>query len=232
MKLAAGASTALAIASAGNGLVFAKDAAAGKKQIVMVPLPYPENALEPSISARTVHEHYNKHHKSFFTTLKNYVSAHSEYQNLTLEELILKNKGGILLDDTIFYVSVLLYNHNWYWQSLAPKAGGEPKGELKKLVVTSYGSYDGFRKAFSSQASKLGAGWVWVVLDADKLKVYRTSYHETPLTKGWKPLLAVDVWEHAYYLDYQSDRQKYIDAVLDNLLNWKYAEKQLAKKKK
>lgn len=96
----------------------------------------------------------------------------------------------------------------------------------------SYGSYDAFRKAFLDEAMKIGAGWVWVVLDGGKLRVYRTEYHDTPLVKGYTPLLAVDVWEHAYYLDYQDDKRKHVEAVLGNLLNWGHAEKLLAAKKK
>ncbi|MBN1128394.1 MAG: superoxide dismutase [Chitinispirillaceae bacterium] len=228
MKMTAGAGAALALASVGNPFVHAQ----GKKAIAMPALPYAENALEPFISARTVNLHYNRHHNDFYKTLKAYVDAHEQYQNLTLEELIMKNKDGILLDDTIFYVSVLLHNHNYYWQSLRPKSGGVPKGAIEKLIVASYGSYDAFRKAFVDESMKLGAGWVWVVLDGNNIKVYRTEYHDTPLIKGYRPLLAIDVWEHAYYLDYQDERQKYVAAVLDHLLNWNAVEKNLGKKQK
>jgi Fe-Mn family superoxide dismutase len=235
MKVAAGAGAALALASVQNSFVFgqtAKVAPPAAKAISMIKLPYPENALEPAISARTVNLHYTKHHQSFYDTLKAYVDSHPEYQNMTNEELLQKYKDGINLDETIFFVSVLLNNHNWYWQSLKPKAGGAPKGKMEKLITAAYGSYDGFKKAFIAEAGKLGAGWVWVVQDGDKVMVYRSEYHDTPLVKGYNPLLAIDVWEHAYYLDYQDERAKYVEAVLAGLLNWEFAEKNLVQKKK
>jgi Fe-Mn family superoxide dismutase len=232
MKIAAGAGAAAALAGVARSPLSAQEAAAARKSIAMTALPYAENALEPYVSSRTVHLHYNKHHKGFYDTLKAYIDTHAEYQNLSLEELIIKNKGGILLDDTIFYVSVLLHNHNHYWRSLMPKSGGMPKGKIGKLLAASYGTYDAFRAAFIGEAMKIGAGWVWVVLDGEKLKAYRTEYHDTPLVKGFKPLLAIDVWEHAYYLDYQDERGKYVEAVLNNLLNWEYAETLLAPPKK
>lgn len=238
MKLAAVA--AVALSSGSRSITAGPVSTASKKTIDMIALPYAENALEPFVSAKTVAVHYHNHHKGFYNTLKAYVEAHPEYQNQSVEELIMKCKDGILLDDTIFYISVLLYNHNRYWQSLKPKAGGAPKGKMGKLVTASYGTYDTFRAAFIGEAMKLGAGWVWVALEGDpstssgqaQLKVYRTEYHDTPLAKGHTPLLAIDVWEHAYYLDYQDDRKRYVEAVLDNLLNWEYAEKLLVPAKK
>ena len=229
MKTAAGIGATLALASAQNSFVFGKSAPQpAAKAISIVQLPYGKDALAPTISARTVDLHYEKHHKGYFTTLKAYVDSHPEYQNLSLEELIAKNRGGILLDETIFDVSVLLYNHNWYWQSLKPKAGGVPKGKIGKMIVDSYGSYAAFRTSFLGEAIKLGSGWVWVVQDGDKVLTYRSDYHDTPLVKVVRPLLAVDVWEHAYYLDYQNERERYVEAVLANLLNWDFAEKNLA----
>ena len=232
MKMAAGVGAALALSPVHSSVAFAQDASPARNKIDMLKLPYAENALEPVISAHTVNLHYNKHHKGYYDLLKAYVDSHPDYQNLTLVELIQKNNKGILLDETIFDVSVLLYNHNWYWQSLAPNTGGAPKGIMEKHIAASFGSYAAFRKAFIDDGMKLGSGWVWVVLDGGKLKLYRSEYHDTPLMKGYLPLLAVDVWEHAYYLDYQNERQKYIEAVLDHLLHWKFAEKLLEGVKK
>jgi superoxide dismutase, Fe-Mn family len=224
IKTAAGAGAALALAPAN---VFTGTL----KTITMQKLPYAENALEPSISARTVNLHYTRHHQGYFNLLKSYIDSHSDYQNQTLEELLKKYKDGILFDETIFTIAVLLYNHNWYWQSLAPKRGGIPKGKIGKEITASYGSYDAFRKVFIDEALKLGVGWVWVVRDGGAVKVYRSEYHDTPIVKGFQPLLAIDVWEHAYYLDYQNERKKYVDAVLDNLLNWEFADKMVTQKK-
>ena len=225
MKMAAGAGAALALSSVKSPAVFAQGTPPAQNAVTMIKLPYAENALEPAISARTVNLHYNKHHKGYYDLLKAYVDSHPDYQKLSLAELIQKNNNGILLDETIFDISVLLYNHNRYWQSLAPKAGGAPKGIMEKHITATYGTYEAFRKAFIDEGMKLGVGWVWIVLDGGKLKTYRSEYHDTPLQKGYLPLLTVDVWEHAYYLDYQNERQKYIEAVLDTLLNWKFAEK-------
>ena len=127
----------------------------------------------------------------------------------------------------MFDIAVLLYNHNAYWPSLAPGGGGVPKGKIGAMIDFSFGSYGAFRKTFIAESMKLGVGWVWLVGEGDKVKVYRSEYNDTPLLKECIPLLAVDVWEHAYYLDYQNDRQQYVEAVLDHLLNWEQAEKTL-----
>jgi superoxide dismutase, Fe-Mn family len=230
IRTVAGSGAALALASAKVTDVFAKAAQPEVKTIIMERLPYAVSALEPSISARTIQLHYHSHHKEYYDKLKLYIDSHPDYQGMALEELIRKYNGGIMFDETIFDISVLLHNHNWYWPSLKPKGGGAPKGTIGKLITASYGSYDAFRTVFLDEALKLGVGWVWVVKDGDAVKAYRSDYHDSPLVKGFQPLLAVDVWEHAYYLDYQHDRKKYIEAVLDNLLNWEFAEKNLENK--
>jgi superoxide dismutase, Fe-Mn family len=230
MRTVAGTGAALALASARGTDVFAGEAQPAVKTIVMEKLPYAIYALEPSISARTVQLHYHSHHQEYYDKLKLYIDSHPDYQGMTLVELIRKYNGGIMFDETIFDISVLLHNHNWYWPSLRPKGGGAPKGKIGKLITASYGSYGAFRTVFLDEALKLGVGWVWVVKDGDAVKAYRSDYHDSPLVKGFQPLLAVDVWEHAYYLDYQHDRKKYVETVLDNLLNWDFAEKNLEKK--
>ncbi len=225
---------AVALASQGGSLFAGQTPAAQPakpapvKTISMVTLPYAQDALAPSISARTVDLHYNKHHMSYYNQLKGWIGAHPEFQNQTLEELIAANQGGIRFAEAVFQYSILLYNHNWYWMSLKPKAGGQPKGKIGSMIDGSFGSYQAFRKQFIDEAMQLGVGWVWVVLDGKAIKAYRCEYHDSPLLKGYIPLLTVDVWEHAYYMDYQNERQKYVEAVLDNLLNWEYAETKLA----
>jgi len=234
VKTAAGAGAALALAST-QSVLFAQTPQAGKtaaKAISMVTLPYAQDALAPFISARTVDLHYNKHHLSYYTMLKGWIGTHPEFANQTLEELIVANKGGVRFAEAVFDYSILLNNHNWYWMSLKPKAGGPPKGKMGALIDASYGSYDAFRKHFIDEAMQLGVGWVWVVRDGSAVKAYRSEYLDTPVLKGYDPLLTVDVWEHAYYMDYQNERQKYVEAVLANLLNWEYAEANLALKKK
>jgi superoxide dismutase, Fe-Mn family len=200
--------------------------------VAMVKLPYAEDALAPVISARTVNLHYHKHHESYYTTLKGWIGVHPEFQNQSLEQLIKTNRGGIMMAEAVFNYSVLLNNHNWYWLSLKPKAGGKPKGRMEKLIGASYGSYETFKKTFIDEGMKLGVGWVWVVLDGDKVLVYRSEYRDTPILKGYVPLLAIDVWEHAYYMDYENERGKYLEAVLGGLLNWDFAESNLSQRKK
>jgi Fe-Mn family superoxide dismutase len=237
MKTAAQAGAALTLASA-PGMLFAetktpaaKPSSPGKT-VSMVKLPYAENALEPFISSRTVNLHYNKHHQGYLTMISGWLDSHPDFQNQTLEELILKYKNGVRFEEAIFQYSILLYNHNWYWQSLKPKAGGIPKGKVEKMIVASHGSYDAFKKSILDESMKLGIGWVWIVQDGEKINAYRSEYLDTPLLKGYRPLLAIDVWEHAYYLDYQNERQKYVEAIVNNLLNWDFAEQNIVQKTK
>jgi Fe-Mn family superoxide dismutase len=234
-KLAAGAGALLALSTAGGAKLFGEEespeadssAETAKYGIVMANLPYEEAGLDPWISEKTVRLHYFKHHRGYYTMLRAFIHSHPEYQRQTVEQLILNNQGHVLLDETIFDIAVLLYNHNWYWPSLSPTGGGVPKGRVGELITAAYGSYDAFRAAFIDESMKLGVGWVWVVRDGEAVKVYRSEYHDTPLLRGFEPLLAVDVWEHAYYLDYENDRTKYVEAVLDHLINWTQAEKNL-----
>jgi Fe-Mn family superoxide dismutase len=226
------AAVTAAVALSSHQTIFAQTTqpTAQAKDITLIKLPYAENALEPFLSARTVNLHYTKHHQSYYTLLKGWLGTHPEFQNMSLEELILKNQNGVRFEEAIFQYSILLNNHNWYWQSLKPKAGGAPKGKMNAMVMASYGSLDGFHKAVIDEAMQLGVGWVWIVQDGAALKAYRCEYRDTPLLKGYKPLLAIDVWEHAYYLDYQNDRRKYVEAVINNLLNWEFAEMNMERK--
>ena len=189
---------------------------------VLPPLPYADNALEPIISAKTIGFHYGKHHKGYVDNLNKQVAG-TEFANLPLEKIITKTAGKA--DKvTIFNNAAQTWNHTFYWRSMRPKGGGEPPAALKQKIVASFGSVDACKKELSTAAmAQFGSGWVWLVLDGDKLKVVKTANAEVPLTKGMKPLLTVDVWEHAYYLDYQNRRADYVNAVLDKLINWEYA---------
>ena len=184
---------------------------------------------QPWISEKTVRLHYFKHHLGYYTMLRAYIREHPEYQQKTVEELVRINKGGILLDEDIFNISVLLYNHNCYWPSLSPSGGGVPKGKIAAMINDAYGSYNNFRDAFMGSSIEPGDGWIWVVQSGKGLKVQHTRYHDSPLLKeDLIPVLAIDIWEHAYFLDYQNDRGKYIAAVLDHLINWPQAEKNIS----
>ncbi|HEY8905628.1 MAG TPA: superoxide dismutase [Rhodoferax sp.] len=189
---------------------------------VLPPLPYAENALEPVIAAKTMSFHYGKHHKGYVDNL-NKLIAGTQLADLSLEKIITSTAG--LPDKTaIFNNAAQAWNHTFYWNSMTPKGGGAPPAALKQMIEASFVSLDACKKELASAAvSQFGSGWAWLVLEDGKLKVVKTGNAGVPLTTGMKPLLAIDVWEHAYYLDYQNLRADYVNAVLDKLINWEFA---------
>jgi len=190
--------------------------------IVLPPLPYAENALEPVITAKTLSFHYGKHHKAYVDNLNKLITG-TDYSDLSLEEII-KGTAGRTERAAIFNNAAQIWNHTFYWNSLSPKGGGEPPAALKQKIEASFGSVDAFKKEFAAAAvSQFGSGWAWLILEDGKLKVVKTANAEDPLATGKKPLLTIDVWEHAYYLDYQNRRPDYVNAVLDKLINWEFA---------
>jgi len=185
-------------------------------------LPYAENALEPVITAKTMSFHYGKHHKGYVDNL-NKLIAGTEYADLALEKII-TSTAGQAEKTAIFNNAAQTWNHTFYWKSMRPKGGGEPPAALKQKIEASFASLDACKKELASAAvSQFGSGWAWLVLEGGKLKVVKTGNADVPLTTGMKPLLAIDVWEHAYYLDYQNRRADYVNAVLDKLINWEFA---------
>jgi Fe-Mn family superoxide dismutase len=191
-------------------------------------LPYPENALEPVISAKTLSFHYGRHHKTYVETANKLIVG-TELADLPLEEIVTATAGK---SDrmNIFHNAAQAWNHNFYWQSLKPKGGGEPPAALKHKIEESFGSVEACRKGLSSIAvAQFGSGWAWLVLEGTRLKVIKTPDADTPITMGAKPLLAIDVWEHAYYLDYQNKRADHVEAVIAKLINWDFAAHNLAK---
>jgi Fe-Mn family superoxide dismutase len=193
---------------------------------LLPPLPYSDNALDPVISANTIGFHYGKHHKGYVDNL-NKLIAGTEFADLPLEKIITETAGKA--DKiAIFNNAAQTWNHSFYWNSLKPKGGGEPPAVLKKKIEASFGTLDGCKKELVNAATtQFGSGWAWLVLDGDKLKVVKTANADSPLTKSMKPLMNIDVWEHAYYLDYQNRRADYVNAVLDKLINWDFAAKNL-----
>lgn len=189
---------------------------------VLPPLPYAENALEPVISAKTIGVHYGKHHKTYVDNL-NKLIAGTEYAGFSLEDII-AGTAGRPENAAIFNNAAQIWNHTFYWNSMKPQGGGEPPAALKKKIEASFDSVDACKNELSAAAvSQFGSGWAWLVLDGEKIKVIKTSNADTPLTMNFKPLLTVDVWEHAYYLDCQNRRADYVNAVLDKLINWDFA---------
>jgi superoxide dismutase, Fe-Mn family len=195
---------------------------ASMRALRLPPLPYAESALDPLISANTIGFHYGKHHKGYVDTL-NKLIAGTPLENLSLENLIAETAGKT--DKVaIFHNAEQAWNHTFYWRSLRPKGGGGPPAALKQRIEASFGTLDACKKELAKAATtQFGSGWAWLVLESGKLKVVNTGNADTPLSKGVKRLLTIDVWEHAYYLDYQNRRADYVNAVLDKLINWGFA---------
>ena len=184
-------------------------------------LPYAMNALEPYISERTMEFHYGKHHKAYVDNL-NKLIAGTHFEQMSLEEIIRKTAGKTEYAG-IFNNAAQAWNHAFFWTCMQPGGGGEPTGEMKKKIERSFGGYDKFREEFATAATtQFGSGWAWLAEDAEsgKLKVIKTANADTPIAHGLKPLLTVDVWEHAYYLDYQNRRPDFVNAFLDHLAKW------------
>jgi len=190
------------------------------------PLPWAENALEPVISANTISFHYGKHHKTYVDNLNNLVKG-TEYESAPLEKII-NETAGKADKAGIFNNAAQVWNHTFYWNSMRSGGGGKPSGKIASMIDAAFGSYDNFKKELSTACvTQFGSGWGWLVQDGSALKVVKTANAEVPFTKGQKPLLTIDVWEHAYYLDQQNKRAAYVDAVIDKLLNWDFANKNL-----
>jgi Fe-Mn family superoxide dismutase len=189
---------------------------------VLPPLPYADNALDPVISAKTIGFHYGKHHKAYVDNLNKLVMG-TEFAEMSLEEIISRTAGKAD-KAAIFNNAAQTWNHTFYWNSLKPKGQGGPPAALKQRIEASFGTVDACKKELVTAATtQFGSGWAWLVLEGDKIKVVKTGNADVPMTTGKKPLLTIDVWEHAYYLDYQNRRPDYVTAVLDTLLNWDFA---------
>jgi len=215
--------------AAGSGLLSAAAPfvqTAHAAPITLPALPYAENALEPVISSRTMGFHYGKHHRAYVDNLNNLIAG-TDLADLSLEKIVLETAGK---PDRIgiFNNAAQAWNHAFYWNSLRPGGGGRPPPQLAQLIDASFGSFDSFRKELASvTVGQFGSGWGWLVLDAGKLKCLRTPNAETPITGTSKPVLTIDVWEHAYYLDYQNRRADYVNALIDRLLDWEFATRNL-----
>ena len=204
-------------------------ATASSTPIVLPPLPYEQSALQPVISANTLSFHYGKHHKTYVDNLNKLVTG-TEFSDMPLEQII-KASADETKHAAIFNNAAQTWNHTFYWRSMKPKGGGEPPAVLKGLMESSFGSVDACKKELSAAAvGQFGSGWAWLVLDGGKLKVLKTGNAHTPLTQAAKPLVTIDVWEHAYYLDYQNRRADHVNAVLESLINWEFAAENLGKK--
>jgi Fe-Mn family superoxide dismutase len=192
------------------------------------PLPYDQGALEPFISGKTFDFHYGKHHQAYITNLNNLVQD-TPLADLDLEQIIAQTAGDASKAG-IFNNAAQVWNHSFFWQSLKPNGGGSPSSNLLGLIDRDLGGLEKFRADFKQAAiSQFGSGWAWLVVDSDgKLAITKTANADLPLTKGQTALLTIDVWEHAYYLDYQNRRPDFVQSYLDNLINWDFAAANLA----
>lgn len=183
------------------------------------PLPYPKDALEPHMSAETFDYHYAKHHQAYVTNLNKLIKG-TEFEDLGLEDIVRKSSGGI------FNNAAQVWNHTFFWNCLKPNGGGQPQGALAAAIDKKWGSYDAFREAFTASAvGNFGSGWTWLVKKADGgVDIVNTSNAATPLTTGDTALLTIDVWEHAYYVDYRNLRPKFVETFLGALVSWSFAE--------
>lgn len=188
-------------------------------------LPYDMDALEPHVSAETLSYHYGKHHHGYVNKLNKQIDG-TDYDELSLEQVIVnaRNKADI----GVLNNAAQAWNHDFLWKSMAPNGGGSPDGALKQLLDGAFKDTDGFKAEFKKAAASLfGSGWTWLVLERGNPKIMNTSNADSPVGTQLVPLLVLDVWEHAYYLDYQNERAKYIESFLDNLVNWDFAAQNL-----
>jgi Fe-Mn family superoxide dismutase len=192
------------------------------------PLPYAEGALAPVISANTLSFHYGKHHKAYVDNLNNLAKG-TEYESAPLEQVI-RDTAGKPDKAGLFNNSAQVWNHTFFWNCLKGGGGGKPGGRLAQMIDSDLGGYDNFRKEFANACvTQFGSGWGWLVAEGGKLRIMKTPNAENPLAKGISALLTIDVWEHAYYLDYQNRRPDFVNAVIDKLLNWDFATENLAR---
>jgi Fe-Mn family superoxide dismutase len=194
---------------------------------VLPPLPYAEDALSPVISRSTLSFHHGRHHKTYIDTLNTAVEG-TVYQNMPLIDII---RASVYKPEhvKIYNNAAQTWSHSFYWHCLKPGGGGDLPLRLKHLIGASFGSVDACKQALAETAlSQFGSGWAWLVQDGDTIAVVKTANADTPLTQFMRPLLVLDVWEHAYYLDYQNRRQEHVAAVIDKLLNWEFASANLA----
>jgi Superoxide dismutase len=186
-------------------------------------LPYAKNALEPYISAETLEYHHGKHHQAYVTNLNNLIPG-TEFENLSLEDIVKKAPAG-----GVFNNAAQVWNHTFYWNCMAPNAGGEPKGALADAITKTFGSFAAFKEKFTNSCvTNFGSGWTWLVKNKDgSIEIVNTSNAGCPLTSDKKPLLTCDVWEHAYYIDTRNARPKYVENFW-NLVNWDFVAKNFA----
>ena len=191
--------------------------------ITLPDLPYAKDALEPHISARTLEFHHDKHHQAYVTNLTKLIAG-TDMENMSLEDIIKKSSGDAAKAG-IFNNAAQVWNHTFYWNCMKKNGGGKPGAKLLAKIEAAFGSFDKFIEEIKNAAvTQFGSGWAWLVLDGDTVKIMKTSNADCPLAHGQKAILTIDVWEHAYYLDFQNRRPDYVATFFEKLVNWEFAE--------
>lgn len=206
-------------------------AAENKPAFAFTTLPYPENSLEPYLSAKTLHVHHDKHYRKYMQQVLSRIK-NTKFSSASLEKIVKETADGINMEEALHLMAVMAWNHDFYWKSMKPKGGGPLPARLENTITDTFGSTDAFKAKFKESAMQFGSGWTWLALEKGKPVVLRTKYHESPLVSGHQPLLTIDTWEHAYYLDYQDRKEEYVDAFINHLANWSFAESLLPGKNK
>ena len=197
-----------------------------KAEFQLPALPYAQDALAPYVSAKTMSFHYGKHHQAYVDNLNKLIAA-TPLAGQPLDTII-REAVGVADKAAVFNNAAQVWNHTFFWQSMKASGGGKPTGRLLKQIEKSFGGFDEFKKAFVTAAvAQFGSGWAWLVWEGDALKIVKTSNADTPVARSQTALLTCDVWEHAYYLDYQNRRKDFVEAFLDHLVNWEFAASQL-----
>ena len=197
-------------------------------QLTLPQLSYPSNALEPFISRATVELHHGKHHRAYVEKTKD-LAKEVRLADQPLESIILQTAGKDA-HRALFNNAAQAWNHAFYWRSLLPQSGGKPVGEIADRIGADFGSFEAFANQFAAAAAgQFGSGWAWLISDGERLRITATANADTPIVHGQVPLLTLDVWEHAYYLDYQNRRMDYVTALITHLLNWDFANRNLSR---
>ncbi len=188
-------------------------------------LPFAKDSFSPHFSAETFEYHHEKHHNAYVTNLNKLLDDNKEMTDMDLEDLIIASSTS---SPAIFNNAAQIWNHSFFWYSIKPNGGGKPSGNIADQIDKDFGSYKAFAEQFKQAAlTQFGSGWAWLVYHENKLEIVKTANAETPITKGMQPIIACDVWEHAYYIDYRNKRPDYVSTFLDHMINWDFAEMHL-----
>ena len=210
-------------------MTYCKNSNQEKYPFVLPNLPFEKDAFSPDFSSETFDYHHGKHHNAYVTNLNNLIKENSEFSDIDLEGIISKSHKS---NDAIFNNAAQVWNHTFFWHSIKPQGGGKPYGNVAEYINTAFGSYDKFVEEFKQAAvTQFGSGWAWLVYNtkSSKLEIKKTANAETPITEGYEPIIACDVWEHAYYIDYRNKRPDYVSIFIEKMINWDFAEIHLNK---